>query len=450
MNQSYLLLVALFAIFLLFFLIVRIKLHAYVALLVVSILLGLASGMPLDKIITSVEQGMGGTLGYVAIVVGLGAMFGKILEVSGGAERLAQALLDFFGDSRAPLALGITGFIVAIPVFFEVGFVIFVPIIYSLTKKSKRSLLYYGLPLLAGLSVGHNFIPPTPGPLGAADLLNVKMGWVILFGSLAGFPAMLISGPVYGKFISEKIKVGIPAYIPDEPSEHTVQPPPILLIISLIFVPIFLILFNTFSSSFLPSESRLRHILGFLGHPFTALVITTLLSFYFLGVRRGYSPQQIQIFASKALEPAGIIILVIGAGGVFKQVLIDSGVGNLLSQSIHYSPLPPILIAFTLAAGVRLAQGSSTIAMITAGGLMAPITSNWAMTQPDLGLIVIAIASGATILSNVNDPGFWMINRYFGLSIQDTLKSWTITELLIATTGLIMVCILSFFVHYLN
>ncbi len=447
MNQTYLLTFALIAIFLLFFLIVKTKLHAFVALLLVSALLGVMTGMPLDQIVQSFQDGMGGTLGYVAIIVGLGAMFGKMLQVSGGAERLAQTLIAWFGESRAPLALGITGLIVAIPVFFDVGFVVLVPIIYGLTKKTKRSLLYYGLPLLVGLSVGHNFIPPTPGPLGVADLLGVKIGWVILIGFLAGIPSMLIAGPLFGSYISTKINIGVPEYIPDDSHENREHPPSTLLVLSLIFVPIILILFNTFSTLILPEDNELRVVFGFLGHPFTALVITTSLAFYFLGIHQGYSAQQVQTFATKALEPAGIIILVTGAGGVFKQVLIDSGVGDLLSHVMEKSTLPTLLVAFIIAASVRLAQGSSTIAMITAGGLIAPITSSLTLSQPELALIVIAIASGSTILSHVNDSGFWMINRYFGLSIQDTLRSWTISELLISITGFATVCLLSLIIH---
>jgi Gnt-I system low-affinity gluconate transporter len=447
LSQSYLLLIALLAIFLLFFLIIRTKLHAFVALLLVSLLLGAASGMPLDSVIQSVEQGIGDTLGYVAIIVGLGAMFGQILEISGGAQRLAQTFINVLGEKRAPIALGFTGLIVAIPVFFEVGFVILVPIIYELTKRTNRSLLYYGLPLLAGLSVGHNFIPPTPGPLGVSYLLGVNLGWVILFGFIIGVPAMILAGPLFGVYIGKKLDVSIPTYIPVETSADHSDPPSFTLIISLIFVPIVLILFNTFSTIVLPSHSRLRILFGFLGHPFTALVITTLLAFYFLGVRRGFSTQQIQMFATKALEPVGIIILVIGAGGVFKQVLIDSGIGDILGHLVDYSPLPPILLAYLIAAGVRLAQGSSTISMITAGGLIAPITSIWHFSQPELSLIAMSIASGATMLSHVNDSGFWMVNRYFGMSIQDTIKSWTVVESIISLVGLTLVSFLSFFIH---
>ncbi|WEG11948.1 gluconate:H+ symporter [Pullulanibacillus sp. KACC 23026] len=442
MSQSYLLVIAFLSIFLLLLLIIKAKLHAFAALLLVSLVLGIASGMPLDTIINSFKKGIGDTLGFVAIIVGLGAMFGQILEVSGGGEGLAEKMIGLFGEKRAPLALGLAGFIVAIPVFFEVGFIILVPIIYNLTKKTKRSLLFYGLPLLAGLSVAHNYIPPTPGPLAVADLIGVKLGWVILFGSLAGLPAMLIAGPLFGTFIASKIDVQIPDYIPIEEKPASIDPPSYLLVVSLILVPIGLILINTFSSAIFPQNSTVREILTFIGHPFTALIITTLLAFYFLGIKKGFSAQQVQLIATKALEPAGIIILVIGAGGVFKQILIDSGIGNILAELVDYSPLPPILLSFLVAAGVRIAQGSSTVAMITAGGLISPVISSWHMTQPELGLIVIAIASGSTILSHVNDSGFWLINRYFGMNIPDTVKSWTLMETIISLSGFIMVCLI--------
>lgn len=399
--------------------------------------------MSLNKVLQSMQQGMGETLGYVAVIVGLGAMFGQILDVSGGAERLAHTLINKFGEDKAPLALGIAGFIVAIPVFFDVGFIILLPLIYGLTKKTGRSLLYYGIPLLAGLAVTHSYIPPTPGPLAAADLIGVNLGWVILFGTIVGLPAMLIAGPLFGKYISKKMNVSIPDYIPMEPSRDEKDLPPFNLIAGLILIPLLLILMNTFSKALLPKDSMLRSFLVFIGDPFTALIVATLLSIYFLGVRRGYSAQQIQKISSKALEPAGIIILVTGAGGVFKQVLIDSGTGHALSQLMHNSPLPPILLAFVIAAAVRLAQGSSTVAMITSGGLIAPVIHNWQLSSPQLGLIVISIASGATILSHVNDSGFWLVNRYFGMTIQDTLRSWTIMETIISVVGFTMCCLLS-------
>jgi len=446
MTDSSLILVVIAGISLLLFLIIRSKLHAFVALLLVSLLVGIGAGMPLEKVIESIQNGMGGTLGFVAVVVGLGAMFGQMLEVSGGAERLAQTLIKKFGESKAQWALGITGFIVAIPVFFDVGFIILVPIVYGLAKKTGRSLLYYGIPLLAGLAVTHSFIPPTPGPIAVANLIGADLGWVILFGFIAGIPAMIVAGPIFGKYIAAKIHATIPAYMDVKEKEYDKELPSFSLISSIILIPLVLILANTVSGAVLPEGSGWRTFFTFLGHPFVALTIATLLAFYFLGQKRGFSKQEVQDIATKALEPAGIIILVTGAGGVFKQILVDSGVGKVLADAMSASSLPPIVLAFIIAALVRVSQGSATVAMVTSAGLMAPLIETLALTGPVLGLIVIAIAAGATILSHVNDSGFWLVNRYLGLDVKDTLKSWTMMETIIAIVGFAVVFVLSLFI----
>ncbi|MBO8178275.1 gluconate:H+ symporter [Aeribacillus pallidus] len=446
MSGSALILIVIAGISLLLFLIIRSKLHAFVALLLVSLLVGVAAGMPLKGVIESIQNGMGGTLGFVAVVVGLGAMFGQMLEVSGGAERLAQTLIKKFGENKAQWALGITGFIVAIPVFFDVGFIILVPIVYGLAKKTGRSLLYYGIPLLAGLAVTHSFIPPTPGPIAVAELIGADLGWVILFGFIAGIPAMILAGPMFGKYIAKKIHATIPDYMEIEEKKFDKDLPSFGLIASIIFIPLVLILANTVSGVVLPEKSGLRSFFTFLGHPFVALTIATLLAFYLLGQKRGFTKQEIQGIATKALEPAGIIILVTGAGGVFKQILIDSGVGNVLGDMMASSSLPPVLLAFLIAAIVRVSQGSATVAMVTSAGLIAPLIETLGLTGPVLGLIVIAIAAGATILSHVNDSGFWLVNRYFGLDVKDTLKSWTIMETIIAIVGFAVVLVLSWFI----
>ncbi|KAA0566905.1 GntP family permease [Rossellomorea aquimaris] len=446
MSDQMLILVALAGIFLLLFLVIKTKLHAFVALLLVSLIVGIAAGMPLQEVVASIQSGMGGTLGFVAVVVGLGAMFGRMLEVSGGAERLAQTLINKFGEDKAQWSLGITGFLVAIPVFFDVGFIILVPIVYGLAKKTGKSLLYYGIPLLAGLAVTHSFIPPTPGPIAVADLIGADLGWVILFGTLAGIPSMIIAGPLFAKFISKRIHAVVPDYMQVEEIEYDKELPSFAMIASLISIPLVLILLNTLSGVLLDEGNTIRSILTFLGHPFVALTIATLLTFTLLGTRRGYSRQEVQDIATKALEPAGIIILVTGAGGVFKQVLIDSGVGEVLGEMMAGSSLPPIALAFLIAMVVRVAQGSATVSMVTAAGLMSPLISTLGLEGPVLGLMVISIAAGATVFSHVNDSGFWLVNRYFGLDVKDTLKSWTMMETLIGFVGFAVVFIIGIFI----
>lgn len=398
-------------------------------------------------IIETVKGGMGGILGFVAIVVGLGAMFGKMLEVSGGAERLAKNILEKFGDDKAPWALGLTGFLISIPVFLDVGLIIIIPIVYSLAQRTGKPILFYGIPLLAGLGVTHSMIPPTPGPIAVADLLGADLGWVILFGTIAGIPAMIIAGPIFGKYISKKVKVGIPDFVDfKEPGEG--KPLPSFgLVIFLILTPLTLILLNTIIGYFAVPDMA-KTIITFLGDPFVAMLIATILAFYTLGKFCGYSRDEVQDIATKALEPAGIIILVTGAGGVFKQVLIDSGVGQMLGAMMKNSSMPPVVLAFIIATLVRVAQGSATVAMVTGGGIMAGIMAGAGMTPsaPLLGLIAISVACGATVFSHVNDSGFWLVNRFFGMSVKDTLKTWTMVETIIGFVGFFVVLVLSFFI----
>jgi gluconate transporter len=447
-STAGLIIISVLAIVLLLFLVMRTKLQAFVALLVVSFLVGIAVGMPLDTIIETVQKGMGGTLGYIAVVIGLGAMFGEVLRVSGGAERLALTLIDKFGEKRVNWALVLTGFIISIPVFLDVAFVILVPILYSLTQKTKKSLLYYGIPLLAGLAVTHSFVPPTPGPIAVASILGANLGWVILFGLLAGIPAAIIAGPIFGTYISKKIDLGVPEYMLDKAreTEYDKELPSFRSVLSIILLPLILIVLNTLAGVLLSDDSTLRNLLTFIGHPFVALTITALLTFYIFGTKRGYSRQEIQNITTKALEPAGIIILITGAGGVFGQMLVDSGIGDVLADAMKDASMPLIVFAFLTAAIVRIAQGSATVSMITAAGLVVPLIDAFNASEPMLGLLVIAIASGATIASHVNDSGFWLVNRFFGMTEKETLKSWTVMETIIALVGFGVCLIISLFI----
>jgi Gnt-I system low-affinity gluconate transporter len=394
---------------------------------------------------------MAGTLGFVATVVGLGAIFGQILESSGGAESLAHYLIKKFGKDRAPWALTLTGFIVAIPVFFDVGFIILVPIVYSLSRDTGKSLLYYAIPLLAGLAVTHSFVPPTPGPVAVANIVDAPLGWIILFGILLGLPTVAISGPVFGKFIAKKIYLEVPPEMSVTSADtDSGDFPSFRLIVWIVAIPLLLILLNTFTgvavSSGMVEKSVLTDALEFVGHPFSALIIATLAAMYFLGIRRGMDKKTILDLSNKALGPAGIIILVTGAGGVLKQVLVDSGIGQMMAESMAGSPLPPLVLAWVLAAVVRVTQGSATVAMITAAGIVAPVIEQFGLSDPQRALIVIAISSGATMLSHVNDSGFWLVGKYLGMNEKQTLQSWTIMESVIALCGLAFVMITSIFV----
>ncbi len=434
-------------ILLLLILILRLKIPAFIALLISSIAVGLMSGMDSQTILDAIQKGMGSTLGFVATVVGLGAMFGAILEHSGGALSLAAYLTRRLGDKGTPLALTFTGFLVAIPVFFDVAFIILVPVVYALQEKTKRSLLYYAIPLLAGLATTHAFIPPTPGPIAVAEILKADLGWVIFLGFMAGIPTVLVAGLWFGKVISKQIDLPIPEGIKRfDDSIHKDKLPPVGGIFFSILFPIFLIVAASMTKSGLIPIAQTgftAQAIALLGHPFTALILANLWVWYWLGLRRGVDKSVLLGITTKALAPAGVIILLTGAGGVFKQVLIDTGAGEMLANEMSRLGLPLIVFAFLAAALVRIAQGSATVAMITAAGLAAPILGDGSpYSQGQLAALVIAIAAGASIFSHVNDSGFWLVKQYLGMNEKQTFRSWTMMTTLLAFTGFISALLL--------
>lgn len=434
-----LLLAVLTGIALLLFLILRLKIQAFLALLIVCIVVGMMAGLPALEILDTMKEGMGNTLGFVATVVGLGALFGGILEQSGGAQRLASFMLNKTGEKRAPWAMMLTGFAVAIPVFFDVAFIILVTVTYALSKKTGKSLLLYALPLLAGLAITHAFIPPTPGPIAVADILGADLGWVILFGFLAGLPAAIIGGPVFAKYISKKIFIE-PGHFTDDNTEIVKNPPSPGLIMLIIFIPIFLIVLSTLiNSPFIAQSlipSGILYIITLIGHPFTALIIANLLAWYFIGIRRGMGKDFLLKVATKSFQAAGIIILLTGAGGAFKQILIETGAGEMIAGGLNNTFFNPLFFGFLVAVIVRILQGSATVAMITAAGITAPVLNEAVYSMPQISLIVIAIAAGASSFSHVNDSGFWLVGQYLGLTEKETFKSWTMMTCIISLVGL--------------
>tara|TARA_R110000868_G_scaffold304437_15_gene565226 strand:- start:28038 stop:29384 length:1347 start_codon:yes stop_codon:yes gene_type:complete len=438
-----LLLSVLLGIFLLLVLILKFRLQAFIALLIVSILVGLAAGLNAEEIIQTVIEGMGSTLGYVATVIGLGVIFGSILEHSGGASIIANTMIKKLGVERAPTAMVISGFIVAIPVFFEVAFIILVPIIYALQKQTGKSLLLYAIPLLAGLAVTHAFIPPTPGPIAVASIIGADLGWVILLGSIVGFPTAIISGLFFGRYISKKMHIEAP----EEFVKAFVQPnnklPSIASVIIIIGIPIVLILLNTTTSSSVFLSGLISPFglstIALLGHPISALIVANLLAWYFIGIKRGFTKEQLSEITTKSMMPAGAVILLTGAGGVFKQVLVDTGAGTALAETMAHYGIPVILLAYLAAVAVRVLQGSATVAMITAAGLVSPLIIGLSLSNLELAIIVISIAAGASIMSHVNDSGFWLVSQYLGLSEKETFKSWTAMTTILSLTGFTIV-----------
>ncbi|HMO10546.1 MAG TPA: gluconate:H+ symporter [Actinotalea sp.] len=450
------------AIAVLLLLIMGLRLHAFVALLLVSIVTAVVVGIPLSEIVDTVEEGMGGVLGFVAIIVGLGAMFGQVLRVTGAAEQIADTLIKAFGEKRVPWSLGLTGLIVAIPVFFDVGLVLLIPLVYTLAKRLKISLVALALPLLAGLSAAHSLVPPTPGPVAAAGVLGADLGWVMILGLAASVPAVILGGVVYGKWIGAKVVVGVPEGMADEARDEAGEggdengdgdgdegrdssrgAPSFGVILTILAVPIVLILGNTAAAAFLDEETTLAEVLALVGDPIVALIIAVLLAFYVLGARHGLGRSELQSVASAALGPVGLIILVTGAGGVFGQVLEDSGVGDALEEVFVGSGLPLILLAFIAAALLRVALGSGTVATVTSAAIVAQVAEGADLSAGMLAAVVIAIGAGATVLSHVNDSGFWLVNRYLGLTERQTLMTWTAMQTIMGATAFLTVWALS-------
>jgi len=416
----------------------------------ISIFVGLATGMPFEKVLTSIQEGMAGILGFIAVVVGLGAIFGEILQDTGGVEALAKSMLKKFGEKKSSWALMTSGFLIAIPVFFEVGFIILVPIAFALARKTGKSVLFYAIPMMAGLAVTHAFIPPTPGPIAVAQIIDVPLGWIILFGFIIGFPTAIVAGPVFGKYISNKIYIPPPEIDPelqDITQKKHEDLPSYRWVIFLIGLPLVLILARTFVDLAYDETWLTSNIywdaLKFLGHPFIALLIATLLAGYIMGIKQDYKPAELMRVANAALAPAGLIILVTGAGGVFKQILVDSGVGESLAHFLTEYNISPVILSYIIAIIIRVTQGSATVAMITAAGMIAPVVELLGIGDMEKALIVVSIAAGSTMLSHVNDSGFWLICKYLGMDEKQTLQSWTVMESLISLFSFIIVLLLT-------
>ncbi|MFJ2257791.1 GntP family permease [Streptomyces sp. NPDC087844] len=490
-----LLTVAALGIILLLVLIIKVRLQPFVALLAVSIAVGLSAGLSVTELfgtvqrsasVSMIESGMGGILGHVAIIIGLGTMLGAILEVSGGAEALSTRLLNLFGEKRAPLAMGLTGLIFGIPVFFDVGIFVLAPIVYAAAKRSGKSILLYCMPLLAGLSMTHAFLPPHPGPVAAAGLFKVDLGWVILMGVVVGIPAVLAAW-AYAAWIGKRLFVPVPQDMleaadeakaavaeeraarraaarstgaPDDTGtgkgsaplattpnseDYAEQPVPLPTVFLIIGTPLLLILAATFSSIAL-DPSTFRSVIEFFGHPFVALTIALLMAYYLLGIRRGWSRKSLETVSTSSLKPVGNILLVVGAGGVFGAVLKGSGIADALADTFNDVGLPIIVLAYLISVVLRVAQGSATVAIVTTAGIVVPLVEGQDLSQAHLALIIMAISAGSIFASHVNDGGFWIVAKYFGISERDTLKSWTVLETVLSVAGFAMAATLSVFI----
>ncbi len=509
-NIKWLMTVLVIGVAVLLTLILALRVQAFVSLILTSMVVAILSGMPLDEITNSLVSGMGSALGMLATIVGLGAIFGQVLEYSGGAQSLANGVHKTFGEKRAPTAMVLVGFLISIPVFFDVALVILAPILVAMAKKSGKSILRYGLPLCAAMAVTHACIPPTPGPILVGLNLGADIGSMILWGSIVGLPTALIAG-LLGARMGDKLQVPIPQIFEEAKAPATQdngkKPVPAWEVIVLILLPIALILTQSIVKTGLDEESiefkrlqkdattmevveqeaflregtslfekhtvefpeleegaefiagdvtivpvpnKVTEAILFIGHPITALMITTLVTLFLLGTLRGTDKATLMDLSTKALGPAGIIILVTGAGGVFKAILVDSGVGDALAEVFSGLDAPLIVLGFLLTTIIRVTQGSATVAMIGGSGLMAAAIkaahAAGEMSTHDVALAGIAIACGATMVSHVNDSGFWVVKNYLGMTEKQCLSTFTVITTVIGLVGFGLAFGLSFFV----
>ena len=445
LDSTRLIIAALIGLALLLLLIIKFKIHAMLSILIGAVTIGLVAGMPFSEIVTAVDDGIGNTLKGIALLVGLGSMFGAILEASGGAQTLAVTMVKKFGDKKAAWALGITGLVIAMPVFFDAGLIILIPLAFSLAKRTKRSSLFYVVPLLAGLAVGHAFIPPTPGPVLVATMLNVDLGWVILVGIFCGTCAMIVAGPIWGSICGRKYDVPVPEHVATQEDFDESKLPSFGTVVGIILIPLVLIVCKSLAGV-IPALSGIEPILTFLGQPFMALLLATLVAMFLLGKKHGYTLPELEKIMTKSLEPTGLILLVTACGGVLRYMLQYSGLGDVIGNAVASANLPLVLVAFLVAALVRICVGSATVAMTMAAGIIAAMPGIAELSPMYLACVTAAVAGGSTVCSHFNDSGFWLVKSLVGLDEKTTLKTWTIMETLVGGVGFLVAFVISFFV----
>jgi GntP family gluconate:H+ symporter len=439
-HNTRLLLIAALAVAVLIVLIVRLRISSFVALLIASLGLGIAAGMPLANIAKSFQEGVGNVLANIAVVVGLGTILGKLLAESGGAEVIANALLARFGPARLPWAMLTIGFVVGLPVFFAVGLVLLAPILYALAAEKRSPFLLLAIPMVTGLSSAHGFVPPHPGPMAAIEWLHADVGKTILLSFIVGIPAALVAGPLFSMFIAPRLSIE-PASLPIARK----GPPPgnapgFGITLFTICLPILLMLVATSATLILPETSRFRPALRFIGEPIVALLVATLFSFYAFGFWRGFNKSEILKFSEECLGPTAAILLIVGAGGGFNKILIASGVGDAIAVTARDFRIPILPMGFAVAALIRIATGSATVAITTAAGIMQPIAAQ--NTGVNLELLIMAMASGSTILSHLNDGGFWFVKEYLQFTVPQTLKTWTVMETILSLVSFAVILLL--------
>jgi len=444
-HSLYLLIAAFVAVVGLILLVAVAKLNPFITLLVVSLALAVAAGMPPDAILHSFEAGLGGTLAHIAVVIALGTMLGKMMAESGGADQIAYTLIRLFGEKHVHWAMVVIGLIVGLPAFFEVGFVLLIPIAFTVARRTRTSLVMVGLPMVAGLSVVHGLVPPHPAAMLAVTIFHADVGKTIFYGLLIGIPTAIIAGPIYAKIIAPHIQLSeenpMAEQLADrDPDAAGRELPSFGLTLFTILLPVFLMLVGSWASA--RQGGAVIATLRFVGNDDMALLIGALFSFYALGARRGFSRQAILRFSNESLAPTAMVTLLVGAGGGFGRILQDSGVAHAVITLALHSHIPLLFLAWLLAALMRLATGSATVAMTTAAGIVAPIALHTPHVQPEL--LAIATGAGSLIFSHVNDGGFWLVKEYFNMSVVETIKTWSVCETIISVVAFLITLAVSY------
>lgn len=433
-------------------LIMGLKLNTFISLIIVSFGVALALGMPIDEIVTTIEAGLGGTLGHLALIFGLGAMLGRLIADSGGAQRIAMTLVNKFGENNIQWAVVVASFIIGVALFFEVGLVLLIPIVFAISRELKVSILYLGIPMAAALSVTHGFLPPHPGPTVIAGEFGADIGEVLLYGFIVSIPTVLLAGPIFTKIAKKLVpasftKSGNIASLGEQKQFKLEDTPGFGISVFTAMLPVILMSISTIITLLQKtmgfSDNGFLVAIRFIGDASTSMLISLLVAVYTMGLARNIPIKNVMDSCTIAISHIGMMLLIIGGGGAFKQVLINGGVGDYVAELFKASSLSPILLAWIIAALLRISLGSATVAALTTAGLVIPMLGQ---TDVNLALVVLATGAGSVIASHVNDAGFWMFKEYFGLSMKETFATWTLLETIVSVAGLAFVVLLSLFV----
>ncbi|WP_445486778.1 GntT/GntP/DsdX family permease [Niallia sp. 03133] len=442
--DAYLLIITLISIVIVILGVSVFKWHAFISLTVASMFLAILSGLSWDKIVSAYETGVGGVLGHLVGILALGTILGKMLSESGAGLQIANYFVRVFGEKKLPWAMFLSGFIIGIPVFFEVGILILLPLVISIQKASKKNILLIALPGIAGLSIVHGLVPPHPGAIAAIGIYGANLGKVLLYSLIIALPAGIIGGPLFAKWVNKRVvPKGEPSLIQIEQKDASVLPSVGISFLS-ILLPVILMVIGTSAPYLDFLSAEFKSALSFIGSPLISLLIACFSAYYFLGFRQGMDKDKLKKFTEECILPVGSIVLIIGAGGAFKQVLIDSGVGTTIGHMSESLSLSPLVLAFLIAGLIRIATGSATVALTTAAGIVSPIIES--MSGVNLELLVIATGAGSLMFSHVNDAGFWMVKEYLGLTVEETFKTWTVLETVLSFVAFGGALLLSLFV----